>query len=154
MTKEVGRPSTLTEEVLTKIKDMLLDGKSEKEVIEELGIPRSTWYTWRVENYENFRTNVLDWRKEYRLEQADKVSDEIFGAIAIDDNGKADVSLLSLKQKEAQFIRETLGKESYSKRTEHTGSDGSPLVITFDESFKNKNATPNTTSETKGDSIQ
>jgi hypothetical protein len=127
MTKEVGRPTGLTEEVLTKIKDMLLDGKSEKEVIQQLGIPRSTWYTWRHDNYNSFRSNIIDWRKEYKLEQADKVSDEIFNAIAIGDNGKADVTLLHLKQKEAQFIRETLGKDNYSKRNELTGKDGTEL---------------------------
>ena len=124
---KVGRPSTLTDEVLTKIQDMLLSGKTEKEVIQELEIPRSTWYTWRHDNYDYFRTNVLDWRREYKLVQADKVSDEIFNAVAIDDNGKADVTLLNLKQKEAQFIRETLGKDNYSKRNELTGKDGTEL---------------------------
>ena len=106
-----GRPSKLTEEVLTEIRELLLCGRSEKEIIEELEIPRSTWFTWRHDNYEDFRTSVLDWRKEYKLSLADRVSDEILLAPAVNEEGKADTSLLSIKQKEAQFLRETLDKK-------------------------------------------
>lgn len=122
-----GRPSKLTGEVLTEIRELLLCGRSEKEIIEELEIPRSTWFTWRHDNYEDFRTNVLDWRKEYKLSLADRVSDEILLAPAVNEEGKADTSLLSIKQKEAQFLRETLDKKQYSKRTEMSGTEGREL---------------------------
>lgn len=122
-----GRPTKLTDEILTEIKNMLLDGYSEKEIIQELDIPRSTWFTWRHDNYDDFRTNVLDWRKEYKLSLADRVSEEILNTPAVNEEGKADTSLMGIKQKEAQFLRETLGKDQYSKRSELTGANGKDL---------------------------
>ena len=148
---DVGRPSKLTDELLSKIKELILEGKKESEIYTELEIPRSTWTCWKFGNYTGFHTFISNWRREYKLNLAENVSEEILEAISLSEEGKIDIQLLNLKQKEAQFLRETLGKDSYSKRTEVTGKDGEAITIIFDEAFKSKlNAiTPKTTGDSQ-----
>lgn len=124
-----GRPTKLTEEVMTNIKDMLLSGLSEREIFETLEIPRTTWYTWRKDNYDDFRTNVLDYKVEYKLSLAETVSEDILTTSHTAEDGKVDTGVLNVKQKESQFIRETLAKDRYSKRAEITGKDGKDLPV-------------------------
>lgn len=42
---------------------------------------------------------------------------------------KRNPALTKIKQDSAKFVAETLGKEKYSKRSEVTGADGSPLGL-------------------------
>jgi len=115
MTNDVGRPTKLTDEVMAKIQELLLEGKKESEVYEMLDIPRSTWNTWRKLNYDDFRTNVLDHKLEYKLNLAEMVSEDVLRTDHYNAEGKVDTGVLSVKQREAQFIRETLDKKNYSK---------------------------------------
>lgn len=73
---------------------------------------------------------VLDDTLEMNTESHMKVGDEIVI--------KTDPALMKIKQDTAKFIAERVGKEIYSNRTEHTGSNGKDLTITFDTTFKNE----------------
>jgi hypothetical protein len=143
MTREVGRPTTLDEEMFLKIKELILDGKNMKEMSEILDIPYKTMEGWKTRNYEGFSDKVLSYQLE-RMFQKSIVNIEV-----LQDSEDERVSLQANLE-----VAKRIGKKYFSERIEQTGADGSPLVITFDESFKNKNATPNTTSETEGDSIK
>lgn len=49
---------------------------------------------------------------------------------------KTDPQLLKIKQDTAKFVAETIGKDKFSKRHEHTGKNGERLTISFDSAFK------------------
>jgi len=70
---------------------------------------------------------------------ADITSDIIQTLPVFDDNGKLDKELLKIKQKEAEFIRETLGKQHYSKRSELTGKDGEAIIVNQEDKSKTDN---------------
>lgn len=126
---EAGRPTDLTDELFAKIKECVLDGKSLKDTATHCQISDSTFYDWSYKNYRGFADKVEGWKRDRKLKLADITSDLIQTLPAVDDNGKLDKELLKIKQKEAEFIRETLGKAYYSKRTELTGKDGNAIEI-------------------------
>jgi uncharacterized protein YjcR len=143
MTREVGRPTKLDDHLFRKIKELVLDGLNLREIAETLDISYATMRDWEYENYKGFSDRMLSFKHERILTKAETNIEVLLDSE--DERVQADIS---------KFALERLNKKVYSTRVENTGADGSPLVITFDESFKNKNATPNTTSETEGDSIQ
>lgn len=122
---EIGRPTELTEELTLKIRQGVLDNKTYIEIQQELDINSNTWDTWVYKDYNGFRTNLNDWKKERMIKKAEKV---------VDKSMDSDTEKIALDA--AQFTLETLGKLDYSKRTEMTGKDGEKLVIEFDAAFK------------------
>jgi hypothetical protein len=124
-----GRPTDLDDELLAKIKQCILDGNDLKKTAEISKIPESTLYTWHSKNYLNIADKIEGWRRDRKLMLAEVTSDTIQTLPITDENGKIDKELLKLKQKESEFIRETLGKVNYSKRTELGGIDGKDLTI-------------------------
>ncbi len=125
--KEVGRPSELEDkEFLLKIKELVLEGKSEVEMQEILEIPKGTWNTWKYTNFHNFSDLMLIYKQERILLKAEANMEVLLESA--DERVMADMTKFSL---------ETLGKDKgYSKRTEMTGKDGKELKITFDSSFE------------------
>ncbi len=125
--KEVGRPSELEDkEFLLKIKELVLEGKSEVEMQEILEIPKGTWNTWKYTNFHNFSDLMLIYKQERILLKAEANMEVLLESE--DERVMADMTKFSL---------ETLGKDKgYSKRTEMTGKDGKELKITFDSSFE------------------
>lgn len=71
-----------------------------------------------------------------RLHKAEKKLDEILELQAVTEEGKIDNALLSTQVKVASLYAKGLGKHKYSERIEQTGANGAPLVVTFDNSFK------------------
>jgi len=118
MSGDVGRPSELTDELVGKIKQWTLEGKNLKEMANLSQIPENTFYCWSSDNYLNIADKIEGWRRDRKLMLADITSDTIQTLPVFDETGKLDKELLKIKQKEAEFIRETLGKVIYSKRTE------------------------------------
>lgn len=118
MSEGAGRPTDLTEELFAQIKECILNGKTLRETAEISQIPESTLYTWHFKNYLNIADKIEGWKRDRKLILADITSDLIQTLPSIDAEGKVDKELLKIKQKEAEFIRETLGKVVYSKRTE------------------------------------
>lgn len=126
---EAGRPTEMTDEVLGKIKQGILDGKTLKEIAQQSQINENTLYGWTADNYLNLADKVEGWKRDRKLVLADITSDTIQTLPVIDENGKVDKELLKIKQKESEFIRETLGKDKgYSKRSELTGKNGENLI--------------------------
>jgi len=126
---EPGPKTMLTEELFGKIKICVLEGKNIRETASFCEIPENTFYDWTARNYLNISDKIEGWQRDRRLRLANITSDTIQTLPVLDENGKVDKELLKIKQKEAEFIRETLGKEIYSKRSELTGKDGGNLVI-------------------------
>lgn len=115
---EIGRPTELTEELTLKIRQGVLDNKSYIQIQQELDINSNTWDTWVYKDYDSFRTNLNNWRKERMIKKAEKV---------VDKSMDSETEKIALDA--AQFTLETLGKLDYSKRTEHTGKDGGSIVV-------------------------
>ena len=124
---DVGRPSELEDKsFLLKIRELVLDGKSDVEIQEILDIPKGTWNTWKYTNFHNFSDLMLTYGQERKLIKAENKIEVLV------DSEDERVALQA-----STFIAETLGKDKgYSKRTEMTGKDGKELKITFDSSFE------------------
>jgi hypothetical protein len=147
---EAGRPTDLTESLLTEIKQGILDGLQLKEIAKLSEIPESTLYTWHSKNYLSLADKIEGWKRDRKLILADITSDTIQTLPVNDPNGKLDKELLRIKQKEAEFIRETLGKERYSKRTDiTTGGKELPQPILGYEILKDNSDNQDSTVESE-----
>lgn len=109
--KEVGRPSQLDDEqFLLKIRDLVIDNVSEKEIAKILDIPLGTWDYWKWKNYQGFNDKLLSYKHERMLRKAE-----------------ANIEVLQESEDERvnlqanTFVLETLGKNKYSKKTEQEG---------------------------------
>lgn len=81
-----------------------------------MGVSTGTWDSNYYFNTNGFRDFINGVKKEYFLNSAEKVSSEIMGMEV------KSAKVLSIKQKESEFLRETLGKDmGYSKRIETIG---------------------------------
>jgi len=142
---EAGRISDLTDELIKKIKECILDGKNLKDTAKHIfnNYPNlreeekikgednyiQKIYNWNSQNYLNINDKIEGWQRDRRLILANITSDKIQTLPIEDEEGKIDKELLKIKQKESEFIRETLGKEYYSKRNEFTGKNGGAIEI-------------------------
>ena len=105
------------DETKYKIRTLYLDGNTMAQIADKLSISKNTIDSAYYKNTHNFRDFMLELKKTRILLGAEQVSDEIM-AQQSDGNAK----ILSIKQKEAEFLRETLGKDQgYSKRIETIG---------------------------------
>lgn len=101
------------DEVRNKLRSLLMDGKNFKESMEVLDISIGTFDAAYWRNTQGLRDFINDVKKEMFLKEAEKLSHEIMNTSHEDD-----ARILAIKQKEAEFLRETLGKDIYSKKTE------------------------------------
>lgn len=126
---DVGRPSELEDKsFLLKIRELVLDGKSDVEIQEILNIPKGTWNTWKYTNFHNFSDLMLTYGQERKLTKAENKIEVLV------DSEDERVALQA-----STFIAETLGKDKgYSKRIEQTGKNGEALKLVFDNSFSEK----------------
>ena len=114
-------------ELKTKFRTLYLEGKELKEILAILEIPKGTYDSAFYLNTQAFRDFVLTVKKEYMLQQAENVSKKILAMENTQDNAK----LLAIQQKEAEFLRETQGKDlGYSKRIETIGSNNRKHALT------------------------
>lgn len=121
-------PTVLTDDIKNKIADLVaggLDPEKDKEKIAlEIGIP-----------VEHLKSLFLKERQELLLRKAELTSKELLEIDLDQPNleakfGPRKLALLKLKQTQAQFILESLGKDiGYSKRTEVTGAGGEAISI-------------------------
>ena len=133
-----GPKTKLTEKLVLEIRKMVLDGKDYVEIQQELEINDSTWDTWVYKNYQGFRNNLVDWKYERILNKCEKLSEEILDINHTGDNG-VDSRILSIKQKESEFIRSTLDKKHYSKQLNTDLTSGGKPIITPEEKSKINN---------------
>lgn len=126
--QESNLPAILTKDIRDQITELVKEGldmeNNKEEIAERLEIP-----------LDHLKKLFRDERQELLLRKAELTSKEL---LEIDLNmpnleskyGRAKINLLKLKQAEAQFIRESLGKDvGYSKRTEVTGKNGEEIRI-------------------------
>ncbi len=132
----------LTQELAFRIRKLVLEGLEYKQIMEILNIPDGTWDGWvyrnqkYVESSQGFRVELTNWKNEFFIKSAERVSREIMALSPTktvvrgkDVMVKVDNDLLRTKQKEAEFLRKTLAKnEGYASRTELTGLDGKDLI--------------------------
>ena len=122
---EAGRHEILTDDLTLSIRSFVLAGISYKEIQEKLSIHSETWDGWVWRDYKGFRKDLNSWKAERLVKKSEKLSEDILDAIHLKEDGKIDTDILRVKQKEAEFVRSTLGKnEGYSTRTEQTGAGG------------------------------
>lgn len=116
---DVGRPSQLEDkEFLLKIRDLVLDNKSEVEMQEILGVPKGTWNTWKYTNFHNFSDLLLTYKHERMIRKAESNIE------VLQESEDERVNLQA-----NTFILETLAKNNYSKRNEVTGKDGQAILV-------------------------
>ena len=139
-----GPKTKLTEKLVLEIRKMVLDGKDYVEIQQELEINDSTWDTWVYKNYQGFRNNLVDWNYERILKKCEKLSEEILDINHYTGDNGVDSRILSIKQKESEFIRSTLDKKHYSKQlnTDLT-SGGKPIMVNIDKDIAEKNNVAN-----------
>ena len=101
-----------------RIRTLYLEGLDVKQIQDILEVPAGTWDVMYWRNDKGFRDHILACRAEYAVKQAENYSKEL---MARDDEKNA--RLATIKQKEAEFLRETLGKHlGYTKRSETLGA--------------------------------
>jgi hypothetical protein len=118
MEKEEKTSLSLSEEsTKNKLRTLFLEGKELKEILAILEIPKGTFDAYYYNNKYALRDFMLDTKRAYMIQQAEAVSKKIL-SLNTEDNAK----MLAIQQKEAEFLRETQGKDlGYSKRIETIG---------------------------------
>jgi len=102
-----GAPTTLTDELFTKIKALYMQGKSASEIYNELEITASTWFSWKDRNTLSFAEKINQWQQEYIVNIA---QEELQKLVKDTDNR---IKLDALK-----FALERLNKKDFSVRQE------------------------------------
>ena len=108
------------EDYNTKFRTMYLEGKTIKEINETLEFNQGTFDGYYYLNKNGLRDFCNDCKSELFIRKTEAISSKI---MAMDTDALSD-KRLAIQQKEAEFIRESLGKNLYSKRIEQTGKDG------------------------------
>ena len=108
--------SLLEQDTKGKIRTMWLNELSITDICKTLDVSTGTWDNYYWLNKNGFRDFINDVKKEYFLASAEKTSVKV---LKKDDES---AKILAIQQKEAEFLRETLGKDlGYSKRIETIG---------------------------------
>ena len=125
-------PSLQDDEIKTKMRTLFKDGKSMYEIAEILEIPKGTIDSAFYRNTHNIRDFFNELKKERFLMLAERFSDSLMTTDEMED-----ARMYAIKQKEAEFLRETLGKDNYSKKTEVDNTQ--PITInvkSYNENIK------------------
>lgn len=141
---DVGRPTDLTDKLIAEIRQSVFDNKTLKDFAKEREISYSTLTDWTYRNYRNLSDKIRVWKLEAKLKKAEDRADEILALPLQDKENKIDPAVLRTVQKEAEFIRKTLAKETYSERQELTGKDGKDLptpILTLSNVSRNDSNT-------------
>ena len=153
MIGEVGRPTDLTEEIQTEIKENILGGFNLKETAtnifnkldvfknisidkkeEELANFIQKLYNWNYANYLNISDKIEQWKRDRKIMLASK---NIEAILLMDMNDKDKLKVI---QDTSKFVLETLDKDTYSKRSELTGKDGEALIPSNEDREKSNEA--------------
>jgi hypothetical protein len=127
---EAGRPTDLTEELFSKIKQSIIDGNDLRETAKICEIVESTLYTWHSKNYLNIADKIEGWKRDRKIMLAGKNVDEML-VMDSEDAGK-----LKVKADITKFVLSTLDK-NYKPKTDIT-SDGKPIYLPSELITKNE----------------
>ena len=100
-----------------KFRTLYLNNGNIAETLSILGIPTGTYDNYFYENKYGLRHFVNDIKAERFIAMTEKVSKNIMSMNTDEISDKR----IAIQQKEAEFLRETLGKDRYSKRIETIG---------------------------------
>lgn len=116
--KKTGPETLLTDEILENIRTSVLVGDNLHITAEKIGINDKTLQKWYYSNYITLYDKVEMWKLERRLNEAERVGDEILAIDTIKEDGTHNPSLLAIKQREAEFLREALviARKKYNKK--------------------------------------
>jgi len=142
---EAGRPTDLTKELVSKIKQSILDGNNLKETAKtvfdtleqfkdttgeerdkELANFTQKIYNWNYDNYLNISDKIEGWRRDRKVLLATNNLEEYLEMNTINkrtgNDGKVDefndTGLERIKADMTKFTLETLDKNNYSKKSE------------------------------------
>jgi hypothetical protein len=142
---EAGRKTILDKELLAKIKESILFGNDLKTTANVCEISESTLYTWTSDNYLNLADKIDGWKRDRKLKLAEMNLEAIMCL------GISDKESIKVVADVSKFVAETLGKQSYSKRTEQTGADGKDLIpspiVKLSDILGNDSSTQNSTAQ-------
>lgn len=129
---EAGRPTDLTEEMFDKIKQSILDGNDLRKTANIIGKSEDVLYQWHSKNYSGLADKIEGWKRDRKLMLANRNIEAILCL------GISDKETTKVVADMSKFVAETLGKDTYSKRSELTGANGGniPVVITSEAANK------------------
>lgn len=114
-------PMLEDETLLRKIKECVFKGMNLKEIAEACEISEATMYTYHSDNSQGIRDKIENWRRDSKLAKADRNIDNILDLPVTEKEFTKVVADMS------KFVKETLDKENYSKRSELTGKGGKDI---------------------------
>ena len=117
-TTKTGPKTILDKELLRKIKIAYKETGEIRKTAKIVGINDKTLYCWRDDNYLNLTDQMNRWDLERQLEQAESFSKRLLAMVESDSEGVINTKLVSIKQREAEFLRSTLliARNKYDKR--------------------------------------
>lgn len=122
-------PMLEDKELLRKIKESILAGNDLKTTANICEIPESTLYTYHSDNYLRLADKIEGWKRDRKLNLADK---NIEGILCL---GVGDKDSLKVVADMSKFVKETLDKKNYSKsiNTDITsgGESLQPVLVKF-----------------------
>lgn len=116
--KGAGRKTTLSKKLFVQIKNCALEGMNLQTTADTLGIPRDTLYGWSSDNYLDFNKNWKQWEKDYELSLAGTNIKKVLKMNTLGLSEREDHRLLKIQADVSMWVKETLDKDDYSKRTE------------------------------------
>ena len=166
MAEGAGRPTDLTDEIQSKIKENILAGFnlretatntfkeldnfkniSEEKREEELANFIQKLYNWNYLNYLKISEKIENWRRDRKVLLATKNLEDYLemstmNVVKIGDKEeiRRDSQLERIKADMTKFTLETLDKDVYSKRSELTGKDGEALIPNSEQREKSNKA--------------
>lgn len=101
----VGRPTELTDELTFKIRKLVLEGESYKNIQQILEISPDTWDGWVWRDYKGFRKLLVDLDKEKLVDTAKANLHTLLSAE--DERVKADMTKYTLDRLDADYNPKT-----------------------------------------------
>jgi hypothetical protein len=137
---KTGPKTALTPVLISKIRMHIKNGLTLRDTSKNLGIPESTLYTWHSENYLNLREEVKLAELEHSLQQAEAFSRKLMELSELDDKGGVNTKLVSIKQREAEFLRSNLliARRYYDKREAQASGNVTINVVNFNKDKANE----------------
>ena len=122
-----GRPTVMTEAVLTALQECFELGMPKNRACEFVGIDRDTLLAYCHKN-PIFSAKINGWRTNTSYKALKLVNSKLTNSVIKDENGKV-VKILPADVETAKWWLERREKADFSIRTEITGEDGGAIEV-------------------------
>lgn len=112
-------------DVRNQIRTMIIEGKSNVQIQEILGIPKGTWDANYYRDTHEFRDFLLDCHDERLRMIARKNIDDIIN-MKVDES---DPRYLKIKSDMTTFVAERVDKDRFGKKNEEENDNRAPIMI-------------------------